>query len=130
MQWAGVAAGALVVVFAYLYLAVSQTRQLDPISLLPISAFSGGVVAGTLSRGGARAGAMLGFLAGVVGSAGLGLVLAAQSEAMLGTVTAAFAVVFALFGVLVLPAAVIGGAVGGSLKKSSGQSVTPSRPDL
>jgi hypothetical protein len=115
LQWAGVAVGALIVISAYLYLAVSQNHQLDPGLLLPISSLVGGAIAGVLSRGGVRGGALSGFLAGVIGTAGLGIVMAAQFVAMFGTVTAMWLLVFALYGILVLPAAVVGGAVGGAL---------------
>jgi hypothetical protein len=57
---------------------------------------------------------MAGFLAGIIGMVGLGLVFIAQSVAMFGTVTPMVLLVFALYGALVLPAAVIGGTLGGA----------------
>lgn len=75
-QWAGIGVGAVAIVAGFLASLLTFPR--DPIPGLLAATFAGGVVAGALSNGGARSGAVSGFLSGVFGFGVLALWLFAR----------------------------------------------------
>ncbi|MEN6517823.1 MAG: hypothetical protein ABFC38_06475 [Methanospirillum sp.] len=122
-QWAGIGAGAVVVVVVWLIVWLISfaiaPKDLSGAILIPVSVFAGGVVAGILSPGGWRSGAVSGLLSCVFAVSVLELYILAQVPlaAAAGwhfepdlTLT-----VFGIVGFIVLPVAILGGALGGSL---------------
>ncbi|MEN6517377.1 MAG: hypothetical protein ABFC38_04205 [Methanospirillum sp.] len=128
-QWTGIAAGAVLVVLAFWASVLLGSELVSP--LLLVSAFGAGVVAALFSRGGARAGAESGFLSGVFGSGVLPLyVLVQSSQAATGGsrfVAGLGLIALTVTGAQVLPAAVLGGPLGGSFRRPSPASPGPDR---
>lgn len=126
-QWLGIAAGAVLVLLAFWASVLLRSELVSP--LLLVSAFAGGGVAALFSRGGARAGAGSGFLSGVFGSGVLALYLLVQSsQAAAGGsrfVAGLGLIALTVTGAQVLPAAVLGGALGGSFRRPAGASPEP-----
>lgn len=119
-QWAGIGAGAVAIVASLL--AAVLTYQRDPVPILLAATFAGGVVAGAFSTGGARAGAVSGFLSGVSGFGVLALWLFArifieQASRPGGSdfVAGLALIVLPIAGAAILVIALAGGAVGGGL---------------
>lgn len=119
-QWAGIAAGAVVVVVAWVisYVAAASNNY-SGFYLVPGSVFAGGVIAGALSPRGWRSGSVSGLLSWTFGVgvfqlyilAQVPLVAAAGGHFEPGLMLMAVAMMAFVF----LPVAILGGVLGGTL---------------
>jgi hypothetical protein len=124
-QWAGIAVGALAILsfMVMWWFAGNLMWQLigwaigwaDPAPLVLIFSLAGGVAAGFLSAGGVRAGITSGLLSGLLSLAAFALLLILQASmaTVHGASEAIWAIALAYMAFWVLPAAVVGGALGG-----------------
>ncbi len=118
-QWAGIAAGSVVLIVAWVISSALVSRNFSAAYLLPASAFAGGVIAGALSPRGWRSGSVSGILSWVFGVS----VFALYSLTRLPLASAPggqFARDFAMAAVMImaliiLPASILGGVLGGIL---------------
>ena len=127
-QWAGITSGALIIAVS-LVLEVVVAPPLgiwlhgDTLNaLFLVSGLAGGVAAGVLSPGGARAGAVSGLLSAVFGLGAIALYFIAQASISPatgdGVPEGLWPIAIMILGVWVLPAAVVAGALGGSFSRS------------
>lgn len=112
-QWVGISVGAI---FIIAFWAAMQLEPGTPLSLFLVFAFAGGVVSGLLSYGGARAGVASSLLSGIFGLGVIAIFLAWQGLATGGFAAGLWPIAIALMG---LPAAALGGAIGGSFRNPS-----------
>jgi hypothetical protein len=129
-QLIGIAAGALVIVVSFgLWVVGSRTGLYLNGNALTVlflaSAFAGGFLAGILSSGGARDGVGSGLLAGVFGLGAVALYFIWQASARPatgdGVPEGLWPIALAMMAFWVLPAVALGGALGGSFRRPSGQ---------
>ena len=130
-QWAGIAAGALLIAAPLAIEVVVLPRSglwidggtLNGLFLL--SGLAGGITAGFLSPGGARAGAGSGLLAAVFGIGAIALYFVWQASMSPstgdGVPEGLWPIAVLILGFFVLPAAVLAGALGGSFRKPAGE---------
>lgn len=129
-QWAGIAAGALLIAIPLVLEVIVAPRlgiwiQGDTLNaLFLVSGLVGGLAAGVLSPGGARAGAGSGLLSAVFGLGAIAMYFIAQASASPaagdGVPEGLWPIAIMILGFWVLPSAVLGGALGGSLRRPSG----------
>jgi len=129
-QWAGVVAGALVIAIP-LALAVviaprfgvlfSDGTSLNVLFL--VCGLAGGFGAGVLSAGGSRAGIGSALLSAVLGLGAIALYFVLQASTVTtgdGVPTGLWPIAIMILGMWVLPSAVLGGALAGSLRRPFG----------
>lgn len=136
-QWAGITSGALIITVPLVLEVVVAPRlgiwiHGDTLNaLFLVSGLAGGVAAGVLSPGGARAGAASGLLSAVFGLGAIALYFIAQVSMFPatgdGVPEGLWPIAIMILGVRVLPAAVLAGALGGSFRKSERP---PPEPEL
>lgn len=129
-QWAGITAGALIIAVPLVLEVVVAPRlgiwiQGDTMNaLFLVSGLAGGVAAGVLSPGGTRAGAASGWLSAVFGLGAIALYFIAQASMSPatgdGVPEGLWPIAIMILGVWVLPAAVLAGALGGSVRPAGG----------
>lgn len=119
-QWVGIAVGALCILPGMW--AGILIGMIDPFPMFLVFALAGGFAAGILSAGGARAGIGSGLLAGVFGISAVALYFIRQASMATGhgLSEGLWQIAIVLMAFWVLPAAALGGALGGSFRKSSG----------
>lgn len=115
-QWVGISVGAI---FIIAFWAAMQLQPGTPLSLFLVFAFAGGVMSGLLSYGGARAGVASSLLSGIFGLGIIAIFLAWQGLATGGFAAGLWPIAIALMGLMGLPAAALGGAIGGSFRNPS-----------
>jgi len=113
-QWVGIAGGALCIIAFW---AAMMLEPGTPFFLLPVFGFAGGVVAGSLSCGGARAGVASSLLSGIFGLGVVAIFMIWQSLATGGFASGLWPIAIAIMGFMGLPTAALGGAIGGSFRK-------------
>lgn len=133
-QLAGIAAGALIIVVPLGLAPVAGSRAglyLDGNTLTVlflVSGLAGGFAAGIFSPGGARAGVGSGLLAGAFGIGVIALYFIWQASTRAtgdGVPEGLWPIALAIMAFWVLPAAALGGALGGSFRRPSGASPEP-----
>ena len=137
-QWVGVAVGVLPILsFMVMWWFAGNvmwrlTGLPDSAPLVLIFSLAGGVAAGFLSASGVRAGVVSGLLSGCFSLAIFALLLIVQASmvAVHGAHEALWSIVIMYMAFWVLPAVAVGGALGGSVRKPPGRSMTSSEPDL